>query len=117
MSYWTALFICIAANVSANASLKYAIGGVPLEFSKQTLFAVLRQPFLWVGFLMCGIVLLTYLYALRGIPMAIAYTTVAGTATIGMALVGVFMFNEILDIRAMFGIAFVLAGVSLLATS
>jgi multidrug transporter EmrE-like cation transporter len=117
MTYWLALAACLVANVMSNVAFKRAMDGTPIEASWHGLLALIGQPWLWVGGLCAGVVLSGYLYALKGVPMSIAYPTVTSMATVGVALAGHVLFGEALGARALVGIALVVSGVTLLGLS
>lgn len=114
MSHWFALLLCVFANVSANMAFKHVMSGAPGELKWQTLVGIATQPWLWFGFLMAGVVLSAYLYAIREVPISMAYPVVTSLATIGMAIAGSWLFGEILGWRAIAGIACVMCGVLLI---
>jgi multidrug transporter EmrE-like cation transporter len=115
MSKWLPLLLCAAANIGANLALKQAVGGRALEFSWAALFAVLRDPFLWLGFVLAGIVLLSYLYAIRTLPVGLAYPMVTGMATLGTFFVGSLVFGDALTARAVGGVVLIAAGIILVS--
>ncbi len=114
MFHWLALLLCVFANVSANMAFKHVIGGAPAELNWQTLLGIATEPWLWFGFMMAGVVLSAYLYAIREVPISLAYPVVTSLATIGMAIAGSWLFGEILGWRAIAGIGCVLGGVLLI---
>jgi len=114
MSYWIALFACLIANVSSNIAFKRAMDGTQIEASWNGLLSFIGQPWLWIGGVCAGTVLLSYLYALKGVPMSVAYPTVTSLATVGVAIAGHLIFGEALGARSIAGIVLVVAGVSLL---
>jgi multidrug transporter EmrE-like cation transporter len=114
MSHWLALLVCVFASVSANMAFKHVMSGAPTELQWQTLIAVLLQPWLWFGFLMAGVILGAYLYAIREVPISMAYPVVTSMATIGMAMAGSWLFGEVLEWQAVAGIACVIFGMLLI---
>ncbi len=116
MTHWLALAICIAANIGANIAVKRAMDSVALELSWSGAKAVLLQPWLWLGCTLAGVIFVSYLYAIRAVPLSSAYPIATSSATIGIALAGSLLFGETIGVRGALGIAFVLAGLLLLAT-
>ncbi len=113
MSNWLALLLCAGANISANLALKRAVGGRALEFTWAAFFALLRDPFLWLGFALAGVVLLAYLYAIRTLPIGFAYPVVTGLVTLGTFFLGSLVFGDSMSLRGLAGVAFIAAGMIL----
>ena len=116
MSYWLALLVCVAANVTANIAVKRAMDSTALELSWEGARSVLMQPWLWLGCSLAGVVFLSYLYAIRGVPISSAYPIVTSAAAIGVAMAGNLLFGETIGWKGGLGIGFVLAGLVLLAS-
>ena len=115
MSKWLALLLCAGANIGANLALKRAVGGRALEFTWPALFALLRDPFLWLGFALAGLVLLSYLYAIRTLPIGLAYPVVTGLVTLGTFFAGSLVFGDSMSLRALGGVTLITAGIILVA--
>lgn len=116
MSHWLALVVCIASNILANVAVKRAMEQTTLDASWEGVKALVLQPWLWAGIVLAGLVFVSYVYAIRGVPLSSAYPITTSTATIGIAFVGAFMFGEQIGLRGALGIGFVLAGLLLLST-
>lgn len=116
MSHWLALMVCIAANIGANVAVKRAMDSVQLEASWDGVKSVLLQPWLWLGCSLAGVIFLSYLYAIRGVPLSSAYPIATSSATIGVALAGSVLFGEVIGARGIAGIACVLVGLMLIAS-
>ena len=54
---------------------------------------------------------------LRSVPVGIAYAIWAGVGTAGIAMAGYFIHHQVLDARAIAGMALIVAGVVLVNTS
>ncbi len=115
MSKWLPLVLCAAANISANLALKRAVDGRALEFSWSALFAVLREPWLWLGLCFAAIVLLSYLYAIRTLPIGLAYPVVTGLVTLGTFFAGSLVFGDAINLRGLGGVAFIAIGLILVS--
>jgi len=115
MTKWLPLLLCAIANIGANLALKQAMGGRALDFSWGALFSLLRDPYLWLGFVLAGIVLLSYLYAIRTLPIGLAYPVVTGLATLGTFFVGSLVFGDAMGLRAIGGVALIALGLVLVS--
>ncbi len=92
------LVIAVVAEVIATSALKASE-----EFSKPipTIIVVLGY----------GIAFYLLTLVLRTIPIGIAYALWSGLGIVLVAIVGAFYYKESLDLPAMLGIGFILAGV------
>lgn len=101
MQNWLFLAAAICFEVVATSALKASEG-----FSK-----------LWPSALVvCGYALAFYFLALtlRTIPVGIAYAIWAGAGVALITLIGWLVFNQTLDLAAIIGILFIVAGVMIL---
>lgn len=101
MQNWLFLAAAICFEVVATSALKASEG-----FSK-----------LWPSVLVvCGYALAFYFLALtlRTIPVGIAYAIWAGAGVALITLIGWLVFNQTLDLAAIIGILFIVAGVMIL---
>ena len=118
---WIALALAVSANVGANLALRESAkasrgltGGDRGLF--EILWAVLTNPMLLIGGGLAGVLLVAYWYALRGIPVVIAYPLVTGLAMAGIAIGSWLVFGEQLEPRAYAGIGLIMLGATLLAS-
>lgn len=114
MSSWIALIVAIASNIGAVIAFKYFVDGVGDQLSSATIWAALRSPALWLAVGLGVVLLVSFLYAMRGIPLTIAYTAATCLTIVGVAAAGLFLFDETLNLRTGLGMVTVLTGVLLL---
>ncbi len=101
--HWAYLGLAIFAEVAGSAALKQSVG-----FTKPV-FAFLSVA----GF---AIALFFLSLALRVIPLGIAYAIWAGIGIVLVALLGVFVFRQTLDVAAIVGIGLIVCGVIVINT-
>jgi multidrug transporter EmrE-like cation transporter len=117
MSNWIALILAIAGNIGANFAFKYFVQTTEFKRSWASWGAAVMQPSLWLG-LFLGVMLLgCYIYAVRGIPLSIAYTVATSASIAGVTCVGVLGFGEVISTQAIVGIAIVMLGVGSIVTA
>lgn len=112
--YWIALLVAVAANAISNIAFKRAVDAQPVD---EGLFGLLRlalEPWMWVGVVFAGTLLGCYLYALKGIPLTVAYPAVTGLAMVGVALGGVLVLGEGMTALKAVAMLFILTGVLML---
>jgi len=117
MSHWIALLVAVAANVAANIAFKSFVQNADLGWNRSSFFAAIAQPTLWMG-LGLGIVLLgTYLYALKAIPISVAYTAATTLSIVAVTTAGILIYGEAFGPRLVLGVATVIVGVGLITTA
>lgn len=117
MSHWIALFLAIAGNVGANIAFKNFMRSTEFRWSWASVGTALSQPSFLAGFGLATLLLACYLYAIRLIPLSTAYTVATGLSIAGVTCAGVILFGETVGLRALAGIAVVMAGVALITTA
>lgn len=101
MNAWVSLFLAIITEVVGTAALKASD-----QFTR-----------LWPSLLVViGYVLSFYFLAvaLKYIPVGVAYAIWSGVGTVMIALIGVWLFRQHLDLAAIIGILLIIAGVLVL---
>lgn len=114
VTHWAALGLAVFFNVLSNLSLQRGVRSLPGRLEPGFLWSVVTQPWLWAGVTSAGLLLLCYLYAIRGLPLVVAYPTVTSLAMAGIAVASVLLFHSPLTPQHLAGIALVIAGVVLL---
>lgn len=112
---WLALLLCVVANINANLAFKRFMIAQPMDLTWPSAVAAATNPWLWAGGVSAAIVLGSYLYAIRALPLGVAYPLVTGVAVAGVALAGNLLFGEALGAMRLLGIALVIGGVMLIA--
>ena len=100
---WVFLSIAIAAEIVATLSLKASDGFSRLGFGAVSV----------VGY---GVAFYCLALVLKTIPVGIAYAIWAGVGVAMVAILGVILFGQKLDLAAVIGIALIVAGVVVLNT-
>jgi multidrug transporter EmrE-like cation transporter len=62
------------------------------------------------------VVLASYLYAIRGLPVGLAYSIVTSSVVVGTLLAGYVLFDEHLSAATVVGVVLVGVGVTIIAT-
>ncbi|MDX2288230.1 MAG: SMR family transporter [Hyphomicrobiaceae bacterium] len=113
-SHWLALALCVVGNVSANIGFKRMMATLPLEVSVGTVRYLVTSPWAWLGGLGSLLLLGSYLYAIRSLPIGVAYPMATSLGMVGVALAGTFILGESLRPQAMAGIACIILGIVLI---
>ena len=114
MAHWMALLVSVAANISSNFAFK--------RFTEETaatspgnLQSLLLKPWLWLGVACAGVVMLSYLFAIRGLPLSVAYPVATGLSAAGICLIGSYVFGESIKLTSLSGIVLIVLGVMLVS--
>jgi len=106
----TAHYLALGAGILAG------IGGQMLlkaGASAPTLFAQFLRPATICGLILYAAAAFLYIYALRSIPVSVAFPSVSLSYAV-VAILGHFLFNEPFGLRQVGGIALVMGGVILI---
>ena len=74
-----------------------------------------NNPWAWLGGAGSLLLLGSYLYAIRSMPLGVAYPIATSLGTVAVALAGVLIFSESLRPSNIIGIALVVTGVLLIS--
>ena len=113
--YWIVLATAVVANIGANTAFKIAVSSLPEGARLSSALKVFDKASLWIGLFLAGVLLLSYLIAIRQIPVSIAYATVTSLAMIGLVVVDSLLFDLTLSYVRLLGIGLVILGVFLLS--
>ena len=108
--HWAALAAAITSSMVGQVLLKTGAGG------EGGFLAQLFRPSTVVGLGFYGVGALLYIVALRKIPMSVALPCTAASYAL-IALIGWQFFGEAMGMQKLAAIAFIMAGVALLATA
>ena len=86
----------------------------PLDEGFSAFLKLAAEPWMWLGVCLSLVLLFSYLYALRGIDLSVAYPTVTGLAILGIVLAGGLFLGENMSFLKLFAMALIVAGVVLL---
>jgi multidrug transporter EmrE-like cation transporter len=117
MTHWLALFVCVIANVTANVSFKRFVDTAEIEPTWRSLLHLVLHPWLWAGLITAALVLGSYLYAIKVVPLGAAYPIVTSLAMVGIALAGAVFFGEAVKLTKILGVLLIIGGVLLVARS
>ncbi len=113
MPFWLALAGAISVSLGGQVLLKAGATGAAAE---PGLIAQLMRWQTILGLGCYGVSALLYIIALRKIPMSVALPCTAASYVL-VAVIGHFMFGEVLGLQRMAAIGLISAGVLLLAVA
>ncbi|WP_041638461.1 DMT family transporter [Anoxybacillus flavithermus] len=102
--YWLYLFVAIIFEVIGTTAMKWSNG---LTNIRGTI----------VMFVCYGLSFTSLAVALKGIDISIAYAIWSGLGIVCITFIGLFLFHEMMSVKKIVGIAFVIVGVVLLKTN
>ena len=110
-----ALAVAIVTNIGANAALKGAVAAISADAGESALAQLLRNAYLWIGLALAAVLLVSYLVAIRQIPISVAYLAVSALSMVGLVVVDTTVFGLKLGIQSILGIVLVIVGLALVA--
>lgn len=110
-----AILLCVVGNVAANVGFKRLIETAKLELTFDNAVSLIASPWLWLGGGGSMLLLFSYLFAIRSLPLSVAYPIATSLGTVAVAIAGVALFSESLRPINMAGIALVVTGVLLIS--
>lgn len=110
-----ALAVAVVTNIGANAALKSAVASLSADAGESMLVQLLRNAHLWVGLALAAVLLVSYLVAIRQIPISVAYLAVSALSMVGLVVVDSTVFGLKLGIQNVLGIVLVVVGLALVA--
>lgn len=114
MTAWIALIVAVLANVLTNVSLKLAVKNVSDASPEQLLTSFLTQSWTWIGMFSGGVLLGSYLVAIRSLGLGFSYATVTSLALVLITTTATFVLDERPTPATFLGIALVLLGIVVL---
>ncbi len=112
-----ALALAFVTNGVANVLLKVgADRGVSLDLSRGVGQLLAQHVFLLGGMVLFVINLMFYIYALRTLPLSVAYPIMVGMSFLVANTLAVLYLNEALSWQHLLGYVLILTGISLVVT-
>ena len=111
---WILLCVAVASNVAANMFFKVAMVAFPGELEPNAILKFLLSPHLWLGATCCGVLLISYLMALRELELTISYAFVISLSLIGITALSPLLLGDGLTLQRAIGVALVVVGLVLL---
>lgn len=117
MLAWVLLVVAVVANISSNFLFKTAMASFPAEINFSTLLRFAFNPYLWMGAACCGILLASYLLALRDIELTVSYAFVISLSLVGIMVLSPIVLHEPLRLQTVIGAALVIGGILTIASA
>lgn len=105
-----ALGLAILANVIANIALKQAMQSLEVDGLRSVVLGLLGSGAFWLGICSLAVLLSSYLFAIRLIPLGIAYAGVTSLTIALLTLWGMLYGAEQVGMLRLIGIAAVILG-------
>ncbi len=105
-----ALTLAILANVVSNILLKRAMQNLEADDLRSTILELLNSGSFWMGISSLAVLLSAYLFAIRLIPLGIAYAGVTSLTIVLLTVWGIFYGGESVGTVRLIGIVAVVLG-------
>jgi len=111
---WVALAIAILANALANIAFKIATLRIPTGGTGQKLWVMLNEPWTWVGAMSAGVLLISYLVAIRTLGLAMTYAMVTSLSLVLITTLTPYIFGDRITVAKLTGIGLIILGIALM---
>lgn len=111
------LMAAVVANLVTNFALKSAVRSVDTTSLMTILGGLLRSPWAWCGLLSAGLLLASFMAAIRTLPLSTAYPILTALAIVIMTLIEWQYQGVHINLAKVAGIALTILGVSLVAAN
>lgn len=105
-----ALGLAILANVLANISLKRAMQGLEVDGLRSIVLGLIGSGAFWMGICSLAVLLSAYLFAIRIIPLGVAYAGVTSLTIALLTIWGMLYGGENVGMLRLIGIVAVILG-------
>ncbi|MEM7268604.1 MAG: SMR family transporter [Pseudomonadota bacterium] len=114
---WLFLVIAVAANIATNFSLRSAIRSVDVSSPVALIGGLLTSPAAWIGIASAGVLLASFMGAIRLLSLSTAYAVLTALAITGIAVIEALWLGEAHSLQKIAGLGVITFGVLLLATA
>lgn len=114
---WVFLAVAVTANIASNLFFKTAMSSFPANVDAGSLLRFALNPYLWLGFTACAILLGSYLLALRQIDLMTSYAFVISLSLVGITVLSTILLGSVLSPGRLIGVALVISGILVLTLS
>ncbi len=117
MTHWLLITVAALSNVALNLCLKK--GGAGLNVSSPwTLFlSILTSGWMWLAVLSAGLLLTSFVAAIRQYSLSLTYTAVTALAMVLLTVIGVLLQNESINSARIAGLGLIIAGLAVTAVA
>ncbi|MBU1179997.1 hypothetical protein KJ885_03565 [Patescibacteria group bacterium] len=112
-----AFIVGVGLNAGATILFKLGANHFPTGFSWESVWLVLKNYYLWGGFLLYAISTPPYLYIFSKMKVSIAYPSFVSLAFAATVILAMLFLKENLTILQIIGLVLVVGGIVLLATN
>jgi multidrug transporter EmrE-like cation transporter len=113
--HWLALILAILSSVAANIALRAAVHGVN-EVSFESVMRFVRSGGFALAVVACGLLFVSYVLAIRRIPLSIAYPVLTASSMVLVSVMSSAYFHDFVwSKERIAATAIILIGVVMLA--
>ncbi|HSL41285.1 MAG TPA: hypothetical protein VK857_13005 [Desulforhopalus sp.] len=111
--HWVYLAVAVIANIATNLLLKKTMRSLDAPLGVELGRQALLSPWLWGAFAAGGLLLLSYILAIRTMDLSLSYAIVTSAALLGITFFAWMVFGEPLTSTKIFGVILIIAGIIL----
>lgn len=117
MTQWILILVASSANIVLNMFLRQLGRSLDLTSYRGAAVSIIASPWLWLSILSGFVLVFSFIAAIRSNPLSITYAAVSAIAMAGLTLLGLILQTEALTAAKVVGIALMLVGVLVSASS
>lgn len=117
MNGWYFLLLAVVANIATNFSLKTAVRAADTTSIKTVISSLITSPFAWMGLFFAGVLLTSFMVAIRLLPLSTAYAVLTALAIASMTLIEGLYQGESIGMVKVAGLVLVVIGVTLVTSN
>jgi multidrug transporter EmrE-like cation transporter len=111
--HWFYLLVAVIANIATNLLLKKTMRSIEAPLGVELARQAVLSPWLWGAFVAGGLLLLSYILAIRTMDLSLSYAIVTSAALLGITFFAWLVFHEPLTVTKIFGVLLIIGGIIL----
>lgn len=117
MNGWIFVALAVTANVVTNFSLKIAVRKVETGSASTILLSLIKTPYTWVGLAAAAVLLVSFMVAIRTLPLSSAYSALTALAIASITFIEWWGQGEPMALAKIVGLVLVVGGVVLVTAN
>lgn len=117
MNYWFLIAVAAGSNVILNLCLKKGGQGLDVSSPWTIAMSVLTSGWMWLAVLSAGLLLTSFVSAIRLYSLSLTYTVVTALAMVLLTLIGMLLQHESVNLTRIAGLGLIIAGLAVTSLS
>ena len=113
MTHWALILTAAGSNVALNLFLKKAGQGLDASSAKALALSILSSGWIWMAVLSGGLLLATFVTAIRSYSLSLTYTAITAMAMVALTIIDSFFLQESVSGVRIAGLTLIVLGLVL----